>query len=108
MNKNLPKMYRNVIDKNIDNKRVVYSTLYDNDTSKIDFEKSKMNLDNKFLIMQKINNIFNAKDFIYKADVTIVTKDKTLKKRIVGKNQVNLITMDGEYIPISSIIDIYK
>ena len=63
---------------------------------------------NVFTIEQKIFNIFNSKDYIYKADVTIVTDTQTLKKRIIGKNNNNLITIDNEYIPISIINDIYK
>ena len=43
-----------------------------------------------------------------KADVTILTDNEVLKKRIVGKNNNNLITMDNEYIPVDKIRDIYK
>ena len=69
---------------------------------------TSINFDAYFLLLQKINSIFNSCDFVYKADVTIVTSTGTLKKRIVGKNQNSLITIDGEYIDIKDIIDIYK
>ncbi len=107
MSKELPKMYRNNIDKEINNSQSVYSSMYNID-NKPRKEENLSRLDKEFLINQKINNIFNATDYIYKADVTIVTENGSVQKRIVGKNRDNLITMDNEYIPISSIIDIYK
>ena len=33
---------------------------------------------------------------------------QTIKKRIVARNNNNIITIDNEYIPISIIRDIYK
>ena len=35
-------------------------------------------------------------------------KDGTVTKRIIGKNNTHLITMENELIPISDIIDIKK
>ena len=40
-------------------------------------------------------------------DVIIVTDEEKIEKRIVGKTKTNLITFDGEYIPIDKIRDIY-
>ena len=40
-------------------------------------------------------------------DVRIVTDTESFDKRIVGKTKTNLITFDGEYIPINTIRDIY-
>lgn len=111
MKKDLPEMYHNNINKNINNNSCIFSSLID---KKVE-QKDNLNLKSKtikkddwFTIEQKIFNIFNAKDYIYKADVTIVTDEQTIKKRIVGKNANNLITIDNEYIPISIIQDIYK
>ena len=60
-------------------------------------------------ILQKINEIFKAKNYIYKAEVTITLKDGShLDKKIVGKNNLNLITMDNELIPIDNIADIER
>jgi len=108
MKKDLPEMYRNTFDKNINNNKCVFSSLIDNKTrNSTNINKNKKEYD-RFTIEQKIFNIFNSKDYIYKADVTIITENETLKKRIVGKNSNNLITIDNEYIPISIIRDIYK
>lgn len=60
-------------------------------------------------VSQKINKIFNSNNYIYKADVVIKLKDgRTLNKRVVGKNNLHLITMENELIPVTDIIDIER
>lgn len=109
MKKDLPKMFHNEFVKEINNNKCVFSSLVKEDKNNFDIDDRVSNVKNDwFTIEQKIFNIFNSKDYIYKADVTIVTDSQVLKKRIVGKNNSNLITMDNEYIPISIIRDIYK
>ena len=61
-----------------------------------------------FPILQKINSIFTSSNYIYKADVEIKLKDKTINKRVIGKNKTHLITIDNELISISDILDIKK
>lgn len=117
MKKELPKVYANVIDKEIkNNENVVYSygeqlnesisqTNESIRQTKDDLLRVKLNGN----INQKIRDIFNAQNYIYKADVVITLKDKKITKRIIGKNGNHLITYDNELIPISDIIDIaYK
>ena len=96
--KELPSMYHSSINKEINNNERIYSTLY-NDSNII----SRNNL----TVEQKIQNIFNSPNYIYKIDVVIVTDNNKVNKRIIGKNKNNLITMDNEYIPINTIRDIY-
>lgn len=69
---------------------------------KVDSKYSSISVD------KKIDNIFNAPDYVYKADVTIVTDTEKIRKRIVARNNNNVITIDNEYIPIAIIRDIYK
>ena len=108
MSKQLPEMYRNEVNKKINNNKYVFSSLIKEKENK-NIQEDIINIKNdRFTIEQKIFNIFNSKDYIYKADVTIVTDTQTIKKRIIGKNNNNLITIDNEYIPISIIRDIYK
>ena len=57
-------------------------------------------------VNQKLKNIFNSNNFVYKMDVEITTNKGTFIKRIVGKNKKNLITIDNELILISDIVDI--
>lgn len=102
--KELPKMYQNKITKKIDSIQKVYSTFEDRNTNNYKETKKYSNIS----IDKKINNIFTSSDYVYKADVTIVTDTDTIKRRIVARNNNNLITIDNEYIPISLIRDIYK
>ncbi len=102
MNKELPKMYHNKINKTINSIQKVYTTI-DNKSNVIDdIIYPNISID------KKISDIFNSSDYVYKANVTIVTDNDMLHKSIVAKNSNNLITIDNEYIPISIIRDIYK
>lgn len=105
--KDLPKMYRNKIDKDIKNNEKFFSTMYDKKIEKENNKNIFINNKNNYTVEQKIYNIFNSPNYIYKIDVTIVTDSGIQNKRIVGKTKTNLITMDNEYIPISTIRDIY-
>ena len=109
MSKDLPKMYQNCFDKEINNNKCVFNSMVDKKEVRNNCRENINDIKfDRFTIEQKIFNIFNSKDYIYKADVTIVTDSGVLKKRVVGKNSNNLITMDNEYIPISIIRDIYR
>lgn len=105
--KELPKMYQNKINKSINSIQKVYSSMDRSNSSNDSYEK----LDGKYSsisVDKKIDNIFNAPDYVYKADVTIVTDTEKIRKRIVARNNNNVITIDNEYIPIAIIRDIYK
>lgn len=109
MSKELPKMYQNKINKTVDSIQKVYSTIDGNKS--FDERETIVNNGGKYQnvsIDRKIDDIFNSVDYVYKADVTIKTDTEILKKRIVGRNWNNLITIDNEFIPISIIRDIYK
>ena len=101
-------MYKNRINKKLDNTQFVYSTM-DKNNNEVREEPDirGMKYDN-VSIDRKINDIFSADDYIYKADVTIVTDKGTFKKRIIGKSGGNLLTFDNEKIRISDIRDIYR
>lgn len=103
MNKELPKMYHNKINKTVNSIQKVYSSMENHKNNEL-----RQNQYSSISIDQKIEQIFKEKDFVYKADVEIITDTETIKKRIVARNQNNLITIDNEYIPISIIRDIYK
>lgn len=104
MSKELPKMYQTKINKPINSIQKIYSSINNqgNNNDKVHSRYSDISID------KKIDNIFNSYDYVYKADVTIVTDDGTVSKRVVARNKNNLITIDNEFIPISIIRDIYK
>ena len=54
-------------------------------------------------ILKDIDNIFHSKNFVYKSQVEIVTKDGVSEETLVGKTGTSLLTMDGKAIPISEI-----
>ena len=110
MSKELPKMYQTKIKREVPSIQKVYSTL-DRKTEPRESREDR-NISNtrysSISIEKKIDNIFNSPDYVYKADVTIVTDNETLTRRVIARNRNNIITLDNEYIPISIIRDIYK
>ena len=102
MNKELPKMYQTKINKPINSIQKMYSTINSNSDKDKKVRYSTVSID------KKISDIFNSYDYVYKADVTIVTDNEVMHKRVVGRDNNNLITIDNEYIPIDVIRDIYK
>lgn len=94
--KDLPGIFHNKINKTFNNnERVYYSNNY-----------PKENISDSRNVLQKINDIFSSPNYVYKANVEITLKDKTITKRIIGRNKDYIITMDNDLIPITDIIDI--
>ena len=108
MEKKLPGVFPGKVKKNSgNNKQVFYSEKEEKNIPVVgNNKKENPKLKNKKNINQKINEIFRSKSYIYKADVEISLKDETVSKRIVGKNNKYLITIENELIPISDILDI--
>lgn len=108
MEKKLPGVYANKIEKKIENnKKIDYSSKESEERntereSKIEaaIRSTEKNIN------QKLNDIFNSPRYVYKAEVEIKMKDRTIVKKIIGQNQNQLITLDNELIPISDIVDI--
>lgn len=108
MKKELPKMYQTRINKVVPSIQKVYSTLDTrHEVSEVKEEITGTRY-SSISIEKKIDNIFNSPDYVYKADVTIVTDTETLRRRVIARNRNNIITINNEYIPISIIRDIYK
>ena len=106
MDKKLPGVFANKIDKKLtNNKNVFYS-----DKEEVGSDRNTKAVTNKLNdslnINQKINQIFNSPRYVYKASVDIVLKSGKVTKNIVGKNGNYLITLENELIPISDIVDI--
>ena len=101
--KDLPKVFKNNIDKKFNNNKSVYYSSNDNRSISMNEEtKDSKN------VLQKINEIFSSPNYVYKANVEITLKDKKITKRIIGRNKNYIITMDNMLIPISDIIDIHS
>lgn len=111
MEKRLPGVFPGKVKKNSgNNKQVFYSDkedslILDNDAGKTNTIKGVKIEKN---VNQKINDIFNSPKYVYKADVDIKLKNEIITKRIVGRNNTHLITMENELIPISDVVDIKR
>lgn len=104
MEKKLPKVFANKVEgKAGNNEDVYYSYGKDNNDDRTSSVTPKLKGKN---INQKINEIFNSSNYIYKADVKLTLKNGTVTKRIVGRNTTHLITIDNELIPLTDIIDV--
>lgn len=93
----LPKVFANPIEKEFSN---VQSFFRDNG------ERSEIK--NNKDINKKINEIFAAKNHVYKSKVRINFFDHNRDYVIVGKTNAHLLTIDGELVKISDIKDIEK
>ena len=110
MEKKLPKIFANKIDKSLDNNKNVFYSAEDNDLD-VRSDSSPGNTERTFVsigpnVNQKINSIFTSPRYVYKADVDITTREGVISKRIIGRNSTHLITIDNELISIMDIVDI--
>ena len=111
MEKKLPKVFANSIEKELNNNERVFYERSNNVEYESNEDVTKLNNKNKisseFTINQKINKIFGSSRYVYKADVEIKLKNgDVVNKKIIGRNKIELITMDNELIKILDIDDI--
>lgn len=104
MDKKLPKIFANKIDKRLENNETYYSASRGIKEEINETGKSKSDI--PISVEQKIKSIFNSTRYVYKADVVITTKEGNFIKKIIGSSNGRLITIDNELIPISDIVDI--
>lgn len=98
MNKKLPEMFKNNIDKShINNKEVCYVS-----KEKV-IESNKINTET---VEEKIRKLFKSSKYVFNIGVIIKTKKKTYDTKVIGKIKNSLITEDNETIPIIEIEDI--
>ena len=93
----LPSVFANPINKKINN---VQETFYSHSERNIDVNPKDINA--------KINEIFSNKNHVYKSKVKITFRDKEEIVEIVGKTNLNLLTIDGKLIRIPEIVDIER
>lgn len=91
-----PRVYANPINKKIDNVQDLFRS--DKDSRSI----------NPVDVNKKINEIFASRNHVYKSKVRITLKDAVVEKEIVGKTNINLLTLDGDLIRITDIVDIER
>ena len=94
-NKRLPNIFINDINKDINNCQKFYYT-----------DKKEDILPNKKWIKDSISKMINPKVHNFKQDVTIRLKDKVVDKTIISKDNISIMTLDGDNILIDDILDI--
>ena len=89
--KKLPSIYQNEINKKIkNNKEVSYIK------------------ENKEIIIDTINAVFNGISYAYDIPLIIMTKDKTYDTSLVSKTNTIVTTLHNDIIPIDEIISIER
>ena len=91
----LPDVYVNPINKDIKNVQKKYEGAI--------LDRS---YEDKIPLINKINSIFSAKDFVYKKRVRITTINGKNEYVIIGKTNRALLTFEGKRILINDIYDI--
>ena len=88
--KKLPDIYKNNINKVINNnKKVCYLTK-----------------EEPISILNKINSLFKGYGYSYNIPVTIKTPNNIYHTSIIAKSTNNIITLDNDIIPLKDIIDL--
>ena len=59
-------------------------------------------------IVNKINDIFSSSSHVFKSRVRIYLKDDIIERTIIGKTGTDLLTLSGDKIRITDIMDIEK
>lgn len=96
MEKDLPRVFVNPINKEINNNLDIYY--------KGRIKEVPKNID----ITKKINQIFASTSHVYKSKVRITTENDTFETTIVGKSGSDLLSLNGERIHINNIQNIEK
>ena len=105
MKKNLPNVFANKKIGLVKNNEEMY---YSKEEKKLD---TSLIIDDNFkeiLIRKKINDLFNSKDFVYKVNALITTKEGDKNVTLIAKVKDSLLTYNNEKILIKDIIDIKK
>jgi hypothetical protein len=102
MEKKLPNVFVNRINKQINN----CQTFYYSKNDKKEAIKVDTNSNDDRIINKKINYFINLPKNLYNFDLVIKTKDKDYETKIVARDDNNIITTDNEIIAISDIVTI--
>lgn len=111
MQKKLPNVFANNLEEIHNNDTIFYSAspnapILDDYDDRNAEQKENVKRLKATTVTQKISEIFNSPYYIYKAEVDITLDSGKVTKKIIGKSQKHLITMENELIPIETIRDI--
>ena len=106
MKKKLPNIYKGSVKNNSINQKQSVINLKSKEKESV-AETTHDIFDEEKNVNRQIKDIFNSPNYVYKADVSIITTSgETLKKTIIGRTNNSLITIDDELIDVSKISQI--
>lgn len=97
MDKKLPNIFANPIEKKLQNVQEIYYG-----------EERGIKKKDTASVLRKINEIFASSEFVYKREVLITTSNGEKRCVLVGRTEQSLLTYNNETILISDILDIQK
>ncbi len=100
MKKELPNIYKNQLNKDINRNLDVYHV---KDT--LNYTKES-NRNSQLTVEQKLKKLFQSSRYIFNIEVKIITSKKEYNTKIAGKVKNSIVTVDGDTIPIIEIEDI--
>ena len=110
--KKKPKVFANVINKNIRNNKTVYDSANDdsiilerNDSLVIVGDANNSN-NNENNVLDKIKELLDREGYIFNVEVLIKTSNKEYKTHIASIINNHIITLDNDIINIDDISDI--
>jgi hypothetical protein len=106
MNKKLPNLYVNRIEKKlVNNDTVFYSALK---AKPVDLKDNEISFTvDTTSVGEKVEQLFNSPNYVYKMNAIITLKDKTtINTDIIGQMDGKLITIDEDMIDINDVRDI--
>lgn len=95
---NLPNIFQNKNIKVLNNQQDLF---YGKDVNNTKESKNSHND-----IRSDIKKLFTSKNYVYKLECIITTKNKTINTFIIGQTNSHLITINNELIPIKDILEI--
>lgn len=115
MKDNLPKVFKNILEKQIENNEKVHMTKAEiNNREKITATEEinqRISQNNKQKVLniveKKLSKLINdKKHYTYRIPVEIELQDKTITTKIIGKTKNTILTIDNEKIEIEKIKNI--
>lgn len=105
MDKKLPSIFKNEIDKNIDNNRKVFYSKYESignvveKTSEVDSSNDK-----SVSLSSSLDDLLKNNQFIFNVPVEISLKEEIVNTKIVSKVGDHLLTSSGKIINLEDIL----
>lgn len=105
MDKKLPSIFKNEIDKKIDNNKKVFYSKYESIGNVVEktIEVDSLN-DRSVSLSSSLDDLLRNNQFIFNVPVEISLKDEIVNTKIVSKVGDHLLTSNGKIINLEDIL----